>query len=169
MEISEATKNGFERNLILLFGIFSICFRRCKRNERERERFRSIFFARFNEIRKRKTGKFRNRRRRWEFQTEWPVVGVKSSPIFSKSCPKSIHISLTYKSADFHDSPQLLINIWATFTLNFVPKNFKKSPNLTTLVPNELSPSRQTALDEGESSKWIEPWRWTTVSAQVEY
>ena len=33
----------------------------------------------------------------------------------------------------FQNIPKLLRNIWATFARNFIPKNFKKSPNLVTL------------------------------------
>ena len=51
----------------------------------------------------------------------WPDVGVKSSPIFSESCPKSIH-QFNTKGAIFHNIPKLLLNIWATFARNFVPK-----------------------------------------------
>ena len=33
----------------------------------------------------------------------------------------------------------MLLNIWATFAMNFAPKNFHKSPHLVTLVGNHFS------------------------------
>ena len=53
----------------------------------------------------------------------------------SKKCPLQFNI----KSAIFHNSLKMLLNIWATFARNFVPKNFQKSPNLVTLQSSSKS------------------------------
>ena len=37
------------------------------------------------------------------------------------------------KSAVLRHNRNILLNVWATFARNFVPKNFQKSPNLVTL------------------------------------
>ena len=59
----------------------------------------------------------------------WPDAGVKRTPIFSKSCPKTIQThQFNVKSAI---CPKLLLNIWAIFA-----RNFKKSPNLVTTGPH---------------------------------
>ena len=58
----------------------------------------------------------------------------KKVPNFLQKWPKNHPHQFHIKSAVFHNSPKLLLNIWATFTSNFVPKNFQKVPNLVTLV-----------------------------------
>ena len=59
---------------------------------------------------------------------------------WSKKCPNCLQKlpqkfphQFNVKSYIFHNSPKLLLNIWATFARNFVPENFQKSPNLVTL------------------------------------
>ena len=62
----------------------------------------------------------------------WPDVGIKSSPIFSKSCPKSTQCSFCIR-VRFFEITQKVANHLASFACNFVAKNFKKLPNLVTL------------------------------------
>ena len=62
----------------------------------------------------------------------WPDVGVKSSPIFSKSCPKCSQCRF-YIRVRFFKIAQRVAIILATFARDFVTKNFQKSPNLVTL------------------------------------
>ena len=60
--------------------------------------------------------------------SEWPDAELKSSPNFSKSCPKSNHSSLTWQVSLF-----TLTENWASFDWNHFIKNFQKSPNLVPL------------------------------------
>ena len=75
----------------------------------------------------------------------WQEVGVKSSPNVSKSYPRSSHNSFCIRVRYFKISQKLLI-IWASFSRNFVTKNFQKSPNLVTLV--------------GLRTNWEVRWNW---------
>ena len=63
----------------------------------------------------------------------WPDVGVKSSPIFSKSCPKCSQCRFYIRVRFFKIATKKLSIIWASFGKSFVAKNFQKSPNLVTL------------------------------------
>ena len=58
----------------------------------------------------------------------------KKQPNFLQKLPKKYPHQFNVKSSIFHNSPKFLVNIWATFARNFVPKNFEKSPNPFTLV-----------------------------------
>ena len=65
-------------------------------------------------------------------QSVWPDVVIKSSPSVSKSCPKSSLTSLTFLQC-FSKLPKKSPNIWVTLVIQFVTKEFQKSPNLVTL------------------------------------
>ena len=68
--------------------------------------------------------------------TLWPDVVVGRS---SKSCPKKYMHQFKLKSAVLRHNRNILLNVWATFARNFVPKNFQKSPNLVTLQSSSKS------------------------------
>ena len=63
------------------------------------------------------------------------MLGVKRSPIYLQNMPKKYPHQFNIKSAIFHESPKLSLNIWATFERNFAPNTFQKSSNLVTLFP----------------------------------
>ena len=58
----------------------------------------------------------------------WPEFGIKSSPTFSKVA--NIDTSVFYRKKS--------LDIWATFDRKFVDMNFRKSPNLVTLLPTTI-------------------------------
>ena len=66
----------------------------------------------------------------------WPDVRVKSSPIFSKSCPKCSKCSFFIRVRFFKIAQKVPI-ISASFARNFVANNFPKSPNLVTLLARQ--------------------------------
>ena len=62
-----------------------------------------------------------------ESASVWPDIEIKSSPSFSKSCPKSSLTSLTEKQW-FSQMSKKSSNIWATLVIKFVTKNVKNRP-----------------------------------------
>ena len=58
----------------------------------------------------------------------WPEFGIKSSPTFSKVA--NIDTSVFYRKKS--------LDIWATLDRKFVDMNFRKSPNLVTLLPTTI-------------------------------
>ena len=58
---------------------------------------------------------------------EWPDAGIKSCPIFPKSCPKVPAVVLTYKVTYLKNSPKRWQVFWATYKDNLVQTTFKNS------------------------------------------
>ena len=61
---------------------------------------------------------------------------IKSGPNCFKSCPKCCQISFYLKRDIFQNSPKAT---WATFETKYFTQNFRKSPNLVTLLNCQLS------------------------------
>ena len=74
------------------------------------------------------------------------MLVIKKKPNFLHKLPKKYPNPFNLKNVIFLSSPKLLLNIWATFAKNFVPKSFQKSLNLVTLLPKLF-----TGLDKGNS------------------
>ena len=67
----------------------------------------------------------------------WPDAEIKSGPIFSKfaqNVAKSVFIS----KGTFFKIAQTSLHIWATFETKYFTQNFRKSPNLVTLLSTTL-------------------------------
>ena len=69
-------------------------------------------------------------------RAEWPDDELKSSPKFSKSCPKINHSGLTWNVLLFGRAQNTQC-IWATIDRNLVTKKFQKLPNLVTLISSD--------------------------------
>ena len=63
----------------------------------------------------------------------WPDIGIKSSRNF----PKCSQSRFALKSDFFGKSPKAA-NIWATFVIKFIVKNFQKTSNLVTLALSHI-------------------------------
>ena len=69
----------------------------------------------------------------------WPDAEIKSSPSFSKCCPKIALPVWLYKQW-FSQLANKSPNIWATWVSKFAAKKLQKSPNLVTLEVIYISP-----------------------------
>ena len=77
----------------------------------------------------------------------WPDVEIKSSPNFSKLCPKSSHFTYYWKMMLFKQALKVAIHL-GNFHKWVCLQNFEKSPNLVILydmlllIPSEVPPHR---------------------------
>ena len=95
-----------------------------------------------------------------ESQTEWPDVGIKRSPNFSKSYPKTSQSRFTLKVI-FIEWSQMSPNILASFVRKICCPKLQKSPNLVSLVPKHplksfLAPLVHTTpfLEQGKTKSF---------------
>ena len=63
----------------------------------------------------------------------WPDVEIKSTPNFSKKCPKSSQSSFKLEVMLFKKAQIVFKHLDYFFGIILSPRNFQKSPNLVTL------------------------------------